>query len=135
MALIAKAKTPHLYYHVSGTELNLAATGSLTVLPAVSGKSFLPRAAFIRITSESANSTPPTIKVQAGGLDISLATVMGTSSHTVNDLLEIPLFPAGTHATNRLALISISSTGVVFTVTSAANGVLTGYCWIEGYII
>ena len=71
---------------------------------------------------------------QAGGVDISLATSIGTSSHTVGELLEIPLFPSGTHATNRLKAVDISSTGVVFVVTVAAHGVLTAYPWIEGYL-
>jgi hypothetical protein len=134
MALNGIARVLKGFQALSG-EINLASAGSFTVVPAMSGRLFIARRAFLRIMSESGNSTPATIKLTIGGVDMSLATAIGTSSHGVNDLLEITLFAAGSHATNRMAAADITSAGVVVTVTSPANGVLTASPYVEGYLL
>lgn len=113
--------------------VNLKTASSVLIVPAITGKRFIPRACFLRIISAAGAGTTATVKVGNGGaFEICNAQSLGGGSIVANNLVELLL----NGSTYKFAM-DIGSTGISITVTVAST-LATGHTaqvYLEGYII
>jgi hypothetical protein len=120
-----------------GSEVSIsmhAGGASIVLVPADSGKLFIPRAAFLRIIGKTGSGSDGTIKIHCGATNIVPITTIPSASSAVGDLIELALLPANASATSRLVQLDIGSQAINVSVGTAAG--LTSYTarvYLEGY--
>jgi len=126
MALAGTAQATRYFYVF---DVNLKSATSTLIVPAVTGKKFIPRAMWCDIKTRTGSGSLPSIKIGNGGTwDIHVAAALGSAANVAGETIDLAF-----DGTSRKFVVDVSTTGISVAVTVASTYTThTADFWIEG---